>query len=170
MHHRRKHEMQRMAAERQRAAVRHRDALLRERIVAAELIQNRKRSGVGDQLQLRLARAERRNRPGVIRLHVRNYQIIQLAPGQNLVKPGQPFLLLARVHRIEQAELIVLDQVAVIAHALRHGILPLEQIKIVIHHAQAKNARRHFIHKHCINHPSCVGLFFCDMSIYATWR
>ena len=50
MHHRRKHEMQRMAAERQRAAVRHRDALLRERIVAAELIQNRKRSGVGDQL------------------------------------------------------------------------------------------------------------------------
>ena len=66
MHHRRKHEMQRMAAERQRAAVRHRDALLRERIVAAELIQHDKRLGIGDQLHLRLTRTERRNRPGVI--------------------------------------------------------------------------------------------------------
>ena len=42
------------------------------------------------------------------------------------------------------------------------------QIDIVIHHAQAENARRHFIHKHRINHPFYFHSgFFDDISIYA---
>ena len=104
----------------------------------------------------------------MIRLHMRNHQIIQFAPVQRLVKPAKPFILLARVHRIQQTELFILNQIAVVAHAAGHGILPFKQIDLVIHHAQAENARRHFIHKHRINHPFYFhsGLFD-DISIYA---
>ena len=53
--------MQRMSAQRQRAALPNRDALLHKRMFARELVQHDKRLSVSDQLHLRLTRAERRD-------------------------------------------------------------------------------------------------------------
>ena len=55
---------------------------------------------------------------------------------------SEPFVAEARVHRIKNRDLLVEHDIRVIRHAVFHHILPLEQVDVVVVHADVADVLR----------------------------
>ena len=71
----------------------------------------------------------------VVGLHVLDHQVIGRATGERGIQVGEPLVAEVHFHGIHDGDLLVEDDVGVVCHAERHVVLPLEQVDVVVVHA-----------------------------------
>ena len=140
-----------VAAQLQHIPLAHGDqALVRGGIGAEELAQHDKGLGVAHQLHLRVEGGQAGDVGGVVRLHVGDDQIVRGAAVQGIVQVLQPGLGDTGIHRVHHGDLLVGDDIGIIAHADGpDGVLPLEQgqVRVVRAHIGHSVGDRISVHK-----------------------
>ena len=134
VNHRRPDEVQGVRAEGERIALLDHDPLVRK--VGAEKVAHhgeRLRAGHHGRFGIGLQEVDDVRR--VVGLHVLHDQIVGLAPRQRRAHVIQPFVGEVRVHRVHDRDFFIPDHVGIVRHAVRHVVLPLEQVDPVVVHA-----------------------------------
>ena len=143
------HESQGVGAQRKALAVLHDDAaLLGDGLCAEELLHILEGLGVAYHLHFRVEGCQLCHVGTVIRLHVGDHQIGGLAPCQCLGDVCQPLVGSAVVHGVEDGDLLVPDDVRVVADAGGDRVLALKQIDGGIVHAHAQNGAADVLYAH----------------------
>ena len=93
---------------------------------AAELLQHGADAVAADDDGLRMAQQHLADRAGMVRLHVVDDEIVELAPGQNVVDVLEEYLADRRIDRVEQDGLVVEQQIGIVGNSVRHGVNTLE--------------------------------------------
>ena len=70
----------------------------------------------------------------MVRLHVRNHQIVGRTAVKSSFKTREPLVEHASVHRIHYGNLLVENDIRIIRHPVRHDILALEQVDFPVVH------------------------------------
>ena len=138
MHHRRGDEAQHMAAQGEGIALLD-DAAAALKALAEERLHHGKGLGGGDDDGIRVSRGEGQDAARVIRLHMLHDEIVRRAAVQRLFQIGKPSLRKMLVHAVHDGNLFIHDGVGIIGHAVRHSILPLEQVDFVVIDADVEN-------------------------------
>ncbi len=86
---------------------------------AEELAEHREGFGVADKLHFRIPLRKAQDAAGVIRLHVGDHQVVRSAPIQFVCELGEPFVRRAGVHAVHDGDLLIQNEVGVVAHAHR---------------------------------------------------
>ena len=74
---------------------------------AEELAEHREGFGVADKLHFRIPLREAQDAAGVIRLHVRDNEVVRTAPVQLVRELGEPFVRRAGIHAVHDGDLFV---------------------------------------------------------------
>ncbi len=84
----------------------------------------------------------------MVRLHMLHNQVIRLAAVQHGGQVIHPFVGKITVNRIHNRNFFIQNHVGIVGHPIRHHILPLEQIHLMIVHANIANilANFHLVH------------------------
>ena len=125
MHHRRGDKMQRARTERKRIAFAHHHApifVLR----AEKLTDHYKRLRRSDDFRFRVRLHKCGDTRRMIRLHVLRHEIIGRSAAERAGKILQPLGGKMPVRRIHHRDLLVQNHIGIVAHAVRHFILPFE--------------------------------------------
>ena len=147
--HGREHESQGVGAQRKALAVLHDDAaLLGDGLRAEELLHILEGLGVAHHLHLGVEGGEAGHIRAVVRLHVVDDEVGGLLPCQCLGDVCQPLVGSAVVHGVEDGDLLVPDDVRVVADAGGDRILALKQIDGGIVHAHAQNGAADVLYAH----------------------
>ena len=107
---------------------------------------------------LRRQRAAHQLRPGIrlqhprderrmVRLHMMRNEIAGCTAVQCLLEVLFPGSGLARIGRIHHGNLVIFNEVRVIAHAFRHNILALEKVQVQVVYSDILDHIRAFFHK-----------------------
>ena len=99
---------------------------------AAELLQHGADAVAADDDGLRMAQQHLADRAGVVRLHVVDDEIVELAPGQNVVDVLEEYLADRRIDRVEQDGLVVEQQIGIVGNSVRNGVNALEHGKSAV--------------------------------------
>ena len=99
---------------------------------AAELLQHGADAVAADDDGLRMAQQHLADRAGVVRLHVVDDEIVELAPGQNVVDVLEEYLADRRIDRVEQDGLVVEQQIGIVGNPVRNGVNTLEHGKSAV--------------------------------------
>ena len=86
---------------------------------AEELAEQCEGFGVADKLHFRIPLREAQDAAGVVRLHVRDHKVVRAAPVQLVCELGEPFVRRAGVHAVHDGDLLIQNEVGVVAHAHR---------------------------------------------------
>ena len=129
--HRRRDEVQRVAAEGERGAVAH-DGVAAVPVRAVEVLHHRERLGGGDDLRVGERLHERGDVGGVVGLHVLDDQVVRLARAEGLLDVVEPLVAEARVDGVHHGDAFVDDGVGVVGHAARNAVLALEEVDVVV--------------------------------------
>ena len=140
MHHRRGNEAERAAAQRQRIPVLDGQAAP-VAAIPVEALHHGERLGGRHDGRLGIALQEQADIGGVIRLHVLHDEIVGLAAAQHAGDVFQPCAAKARLHRIQNGDFLIRDDIGIIGHAVRHGVLRFKQVEVVIVHAHINDFR-----------------------------
>ena len=118
-------------AEVQRAALSHNDPPV---LIAGteEGAHHREGLGRGDDGGLREGLHEVADIGGVVRLHMLHHQIVRLPALEHILDIVQPLVGEVFVHRIHDGDLFVQDHIGIVAHAIGHPVLPLEQVHLMV--------------------------------------
>ena len=81
-------------------------------------------------------------------------EIIGGAARQHALEVIQPLMREMRVHRIQNGDFLIQNHIRIIRHAVRNGVLPLEQIDAVIVNAYITDTFAYL-------HGGNTLLFFC---------
>ena len=100
--------------------------------VLEELIQHGKCFGISHNNRIRIGFHEFHDAGGVVRLHVLDDEIVNLAAVQLRADIVQPFIPETDVDGIEESRLPVKDQVGIVSHAGRNDILSLKEIDLMV--------------------------------------
>ena len=87
-----------------------------------------------------------RDSAGVIRFQMVNDQVVGLAASKSLFKVSFPVSDLAKIYRIGDRDLFVLDQKRVVCHACRHDVLAFEQVDVGIVNANVLDVLTQILH------------------------
>ena len=83
---------------------------------------------------------ETRDEGGMVGLHVLDDEIVDLLPARGLGKVREPFVAEPGVDRVEDDRLAVVDEIRIVGHAARNDVLALEEVDVVVVHADCENA------------------------------
>ena len=120
MNHRGEHKMKRVRTKGERPALANlQQAVVRRRVRAEELAEHREGFGVADKLHFRIPLRKAQDAAGVIRLHVGDHKVVRTAPVQLVRELGEPFVRRAGVHAVHDGDLLIQNEVGVVAHAHR---------------------------------------------------
>ena len=86
---------------------------------AEELAEHREGFGVADKLHFRIPLRKAQDAAGVVRLHVGDHKVVRSAPVQLVCELGEPFVRRAGVHAVHDGDLLIQNEVGVVAHAHR---------------------------------------------------
>ena len=128
VNHRSHEKVQRVAAETDRVTFLDRNRASGE-IKIEELRHKRKGLCVADQLHVRIHLSQLLDISGMIRLQMRDHQIIYGASVQRLGKIVHPGVGCARINGVHHGYLLIQNQVGVIGYAIRNNILAFKQIE-----------------------------------------
>ena len=92
-----------------------------------------------DDLRLGIGGHERRDVRRVVWLHVLDDEVVGLPRAKDIREVGEPFPAEVLVNRVEDGHLLVQDNVGIVGHPVRHGVLPLEQVDLVVVDANVPN-------------------------------
>ena len=149
MHHGGKHKGEGVGTKAQALAVLHYHAALRGNgICAKELLHILEGLGVAHHLHLGVEGGEAGHIRAVVRLHVVDDEVGGLLPCQCLGDVCQPLVGSAVVHGVEDGDLLVPDDVRVVADAGGDRVLALKQIDGGIVHAHAQNGAADVLYAH----------------------
>ena len=87
----------------------------------------------------------------MVRLHVLHDQIIRLTIRKRVLEIVEPFMLEARVDRIEHGDFLIFHNVGIVCHAVRNDILSLEQIDRMVVDADIQHSVGHMIQVHILS-------------------
>ena len=96
----------------------------------------------------------------MVGLHVVCHQIVWLAIAQRSLQVSLPLLALAAVGGIQDGNLVIVDEIGVITHALGHYILALEQINVEVVDTDILDGITNHIHIRYIIVFAKVAIFF----------
>ena len=106
------------------------------RVVVAEIVlHHHERLRARHDRRRRIRRGELRDVRGVVRLHVLDDQIVDRRLADLVLDVLQPLVPETLVDRVEDDGLLVLHEIGVVGHPERHHVLPLEQVDLVVIHA-----------------------------------
>ena len=131
MHHRRHDECKLHIAGGQHIAFLH-DAYFGRFFKMEELIQHRANLCVAHDRGIGIAQHQFIHCGGVIRLHMVDYQIIQLAPAQHVRDVFKELAGNGTIHGIHHQRFFIIDEIAVVGYAGRDGIYVFKQGKTAI--------------------------------------
>ena len=72
-----------------------------------ELAEHREGFGVADKLHFRIPLREAQDAAGVVRLHVRDHEVVRPAPIQFVCELDEPFVRRAGIHAVHDGDLFV---------------------------------------------------------------
>ena len=84
---------------------------------------------VADDCHFGIFRRKRRDARRMIGFHVRDDEIVGLSARKSVLDVAEPFRDLRLVHGVHDRDLLVHDDVGVVAHALGHDILPFKEVE-----------------------------------------
>ena len=116
--------------------------------------------GATYELQSRIGLQHLCNERSVVGLHVVSHQIVGLATIEGCLQVCLPLLALATVGSIQHRNLLIVDEIGIITHALRHHILTFKQVDVKIINTDVLNG--------FTNHIHCSYLFFSFSTILAS--
>ena len=93
--------------------------VLRQRTCAEKLLDHGKCFRISHELHLRVPLRQMHEAAGMIRLHVCDYKIVGAAPLQHLRHIGKPFLRRPCVHAVHHSDLLIQNDIGVVAHPHR---------------------------------------------------
>ncbi len=93
---------------------------------AEEVFQHGLGLAVAHKLHTGVARDEGVYRGGMVRLHMRNDEVIRRSAAERIGEIFKIRLIHSLVHRVEHGDLIIEHHVRVIRHAIRHAVHALE--------------------------------------------
>ena len=100
--------MKRMRAEGDRPALANlQQAVVRRRVRAEELAEHCEGLGVADELHFLIFLRKAQDAAGVVRLHVRDNEVVRTAPVQLVRELGEPFVRRAGIHAVHDGDLFV---------------------------------------------------------------
>ena len=162
VHHGRKNEGQRVAAQAQTLAVLdHHAAFLCDGVRTEKLLHILEGLGVAHHLHGRVTCGQLRDVGTVVRLHVGDDEVVGLGAVQGLGQIFQPRVGGAGVYRIQNGGLLIPDDIGIVAHTGGHRVLALEQVDGGIIHTYAQNGLADLFHAHN-RHP-----LFCCIAVPA---
>ena len=129
---------QAVLAQGQGSAVLHRQ-LLHLGGIGEELGHHQKGLGIAHHGCLGIALQEFHNIGRMVRLHVLHHQIIQLPGPQHSGNVFQPLLPEVLIHGVHHGYLLIQNHIGIVRHAIGHHILSLEQIHLMVVHADIAN-------------------------------
>ena len=132
--HRGRHEMELVRTEVEHVALLHHLARRRHG-GTEELLHELERLDGGDDRRGRILREEAVDVRRVVRLHVLHHEVVGRAAGERRLDVGEPGVAEALIHRVHHGDLPVDDHVAVVGHAARDDVLSLEEVDVVVVHA-----------------------------------
>ena len=86
---------------------------------AEELAEHCEGLGVADELHFLIFLRKAQDAAGVVRLHVRDNEVVRTAPIQFVCELGEPFVRRAGVYAVHDGDLLIQNEVGVVAHAHR---------------------------------------------------
>ena len=86
---------------------------------AEELAEHREGFGVADKLHFRIPLRKAQDAAGVVRLHVGDHKVVRSAPVQLVRELDEPFVRRAGIHAVHDGDLLIQNEVGVVAHAHR---------------------------------------------------
>ena len=131
VNHGRGHKIKRVPAEREGIAVPDLH-LTFGKIRSEELPHHRKCLGVRNDNGIGIYLHEIHDVCRMIGLHVLYYEIIRLPAVESLLEIVEPFVCEVRVNGVHDRDLVVLDEIRVVSHAVFNAVLPLEQIDLSV--------------------------------------
>ena len=138
MHHRRGYERKPVPPELQRIPFLH-DKALRGYRFAKELLHEPERLRGGHNRRAAPLLQSHGYACGMVRLHVVYHEIVGGFAARRRLDVLQPFAAKAGIDGVHHRRLRVIDEVAVVRHAARHGVLPLEKVDLVVVHSNVDN-------------------------------
>ena len=84
---------------------------------------------IADDGHFGIFRRKRRDARGMVRLHVRDDEIVGLPARKSVLDVAEPFRDLRLVHGVHDGDLLVHDDIGVVTHALGHDILPFKEVE-----------------------------------------
>ena len=158
VHHGCKHKGEGVASQRQALAVlHHHTALLGHGIRAEELLHIHKGLGVAHHLHVRVLSGQAGNVGTMVRLHVGDHQIFRHAVAQRFGEVCQPGIRGTVVHRVQNGDLFIQNDIGVVADAGWHRVLTFKQVDGGIVHPHAQNGIADLLYAHKSHAP----LFLC---------
>ena len=86
----------------------------------------------------------------MVGLHMLHHQVVGLAAAQGVFNVLEPFAGLLLVDGVHDGDLVVENHIGIVAHAVGHHILTLEEIHLVVVGADINNGIGDFFqHLHC---------------------
>ena len=132
--HRREHEGQHMPAERQAFPVL--DLLpFCGGIQVKELVHHHEGLAVRDDRGVRIYLHKVLDIPSMVGFHMLDNQVIRLASAKSFRHIVQPLMGKMNVHRVHHGDLVVQQHIGIVGHAVRNDILSLEQVYLMVIHA-----------------------------------
>ena len=108
MDHRGEHKMKRVRTKGERPALADLyQTLVCRRRRAEELAEHREGLGVADELHFLIFLRKAQDAAGVVRLHVRDNEVVRTAPVQLVRELGEPFVRRAGIHAVHDGDLFV---------------------------------------------------------------
>ena len=129
--HGREDEGEGVAAQFEGAAVLGHDAVFHE-IGAEEVVHHGEGLGGGHHGGVGVGLEEAVDVGGVVRLHVLDDEIVRLAASEGALQVVQPLVGEMLVHGVHDGHLFIQDNIGVVAHAVGHLILALEQVHLMV--------------------------------------
>ena len=149
MHHRRCDELQRVLAKLECIALLDSDDTSLEVEALEEVRQHLHGCGTAYELQTGIGLQHPGNKCSVVRLHVVSHQIVWLATIEGGLQVCLPLFALATVGSIHDRDLLIINEIGIITHALRHHILAFKQIDVKIINTDVLNGiTNHHIFKY----------------------
>ena len=134
MHHRGGDENELVCASGERVALLDDDAAVCV-VRSKEVLHHREGLGARDDRRLRVGGRKCGYVGAVVRLHVLNDEVVDRRVADLGADVREPGLAEAGVDGIEHECLRVLDKVGIVGHSARHDVLPLEEVYVMIVHA-----------------------------------
>ena len=127
MHHGRGNESKFVFAQSERIALFY-DQLVRK-VAAVEVAEHLEHFCVAHHRHGRILRRKCRDARGMIRLHVRNDQIVRLSAAERDVHVAEPLRYPRPVHGVHDRDLVIEYDVRIVRHSFGHFVLPFEKVE-----------------------------------------
>ena len=147
MNHRRHKKADGMRAGFQRIALADNDGAVAE-IPAVKGFDHLEGLRIADDAHRRIAVGQQPQCGGMVRLHMRNDEVIDSPVACRLLDTGQPFSGHTTVGSIEQNSLFVCKQIGIVRHTVRYAVLSFKEVQRCIRHSRRKQRRGNlsFVH------------------------